>query len=71
MLWSAALVLISLAEAPDDMLELLKPQLTRLLSGVCKPTSVPEGLAGLRHLNSIALKPGVPLTPAVTFLKGI
>lgn len=52
MLWSGALVLISLAEALDDMSELLKPQLTRLLSGVCKPTSVPEGLAGLRHLKA-------------------
>jgi hypothetical protein len=70
-LWSAALFLISLAEALEDMSELLKPQLTRLLAGVCKPTSVPEGLAGLRHLNSTAPKPGVPPTPAVTFLKGI
>lgn len=70
MLWSAALVLISLAEALD-MSELLKHQLTRLLSGVWKPTAVPEGPAGLRHPNGTALKPGVPRTPAVTFLKGI
>lgn len=57
MLWSAALVLISLAEALDAMLELLKPQLTRPLAGVCKATSVPEGLVDPRHLSSTAPKP--------------
>lgn len=41
MFWSGALVLINVAEALDDMLELLRHRLTRLLSGVHKPAAFP------------------------------
>lgn len=70
MLWSGALVLINLAEALDDMLELLKHQLTRLLSGVPKPAAIPGDHAGRRHPDSTGRQPEVPLIPSVTFLKG-
>lgn len=60
MLWSGALVLINLAEALDDMLELLKHQLTRLLSGVLKPTHPPGMVWARWHPDSPVLGLVVP-----------
>lgn len=57
MFWSGALVLISVAEALDDMLELLRHRLTRLLSGVHKPAAFPGDL-GQQHPDG-----GVPGGP--------
>lgn len=68
MFWSGALVLINLAEALDDMLELLKHRLTCLLSGVHKPLTFP-GDPGQQHPDRPEPKPCVPLIPSVTFVK--
>lgn len=51
------------------MLELLKHQLTSLLSGVHKPTASWGTLAS-GVLTARAESPGVPLTPSLTFVKG-
>lgn len=62
MFWSGALVLINVAEALDDMLELLRHQLTRLLSGVHKPAAFPGDL-GQRHPDRAVRGLGLPSLP--------
>ena len=64
MFWSGALVLINLAEALDDKLELFKHQLTRLISGVHKPAAFPRD-PGQRHPDSPSWRPGISLTPSL------